>query len=770
VHSGQACLDWLTATTCDLLLLDYHLPDMEGLDVLRTLVRTQVAIPVVLVTGLGDEELVVKALHLGAANYVPKVGNYLATLPKLLHSVLKEHQVKLSQGILVREPRRILYVEHHEMDIDLTLHHFAEMAPQLELEVVRTCDEALARLNKVPAYDAALIDLRMPDQSGLDFVREAKRRGLQLPPFILISGKGDEGAAIASLTLGAADYVAKREGYLDQLPHTIDRAIVYDRLNRVNAQLQAELTERRRTQEELRFRNAILSTQQENSLDGILVVDVDGKVVSSNQRFTEMWGVTPVIVNSQFADSIKPLVMRYLVNPESYLQHMDRINKSPHEKSQNEIALKGGRTFDSYSAPMRALDGTHFGRVWYFRDITARKNAETEREKLEEQLRASQKMEAIGSLAGGIAHDFNNLLSGILSYTEFAIGQLPENHAIQSDLQEVKKEGERAVALTRQLLAFSRKQVLQPVPLNLNHIALGVEKMLRRILGEDIEFQQSLAPDLGLTLADPGQIEQVLMNLVVNARDAMASGGKLTIETSNVQVEGLDVADYEAVSPGPYVELVVTDNGSGMDEQTRLRIFEPFFTTKEKDKGTGLGLSTVYGIVKQSGGNIWVYSEPGKGTCFKIHLPRELSATEATTIEFPVSPTPATGTETILVVEDEEALRRVAIRALRSVGYTVLTAENGLEALKASKEYNADIHLLLTDVVMPRMSGRILAQTLTLKRPMLKVIYMSGYTDNAIINHGVLKTGSHFLSKPFTCTDLTRKVRQVLDLELVNRA
>ena len=397
------------------------------------------------------------------------------------------------------------------------------------------------------------------------------------------------------------------------------------------------------------------------------------------------------------------------------------------------------------------------------RDITERKRGEAEREKLEEQLRMSQKMEAIGSLAGGVAHDFNNLLSVILSYTGFAMEGVRDGDPLKDDLLEVKKAGERAAALTRQLLAFSRKQVLQPVALSLNQSAIGVEKMLQRILGEDIDLVQTLAPDLGLTLADPGQIEQVLMNLVVNARDAMPEGGKLTIETSNVEIDEEYAARHVAVKPGSYVQLAVSDTGCGMDEQTRTHIFEPFFTTKEKGKGTGLGLSTVYGIVKQSGGNIWVYSELGQGTTFKVYLPRDFSATAATDIKPSTVTKRATGTETILVVEDEEALRKVALRTLGAAGYKVLTASDGDDALLKSTQHAGDIHLLLTDVVMPRMSGRVLAQNLLRARPAIKVLYMSGYTDNAIVHHGVLDAGTQFLAKPFTSAALMEKVREVLD-------
>jgi PAS domain S-box-containing protein len=402
-------------------------------------------------------------------------------------------------------------------------------------------------------------------------------------------------------------------------------------------------------------------------------------------------------------------------------------------------------------------------------DITERKQMETARAQLEEQLRASQKMEAIGRLASGVAHDFNNLISVILSYTGFAMEGASDGNQLKEDLLEVTKAADRAAALTRQLLAFSRKQVLQPVVLDVNQVVLGVEKMLRRIVGEDIEFVQKLAPDLGLTLADPGQIEQVLLNLVVNARDAMPKGGTLTIETSNVEVDEECAFVHGNAKPGSYVQMVVSDTGCGMDEQTQGRIFEPFFTTKEQGKGTGLGLSTVYGIVTQSGGSIGVCSELGKGTTFKICLPRDRAV--ATMVVRPVTVSERTkGTETILVVDDEEALRDVAKRSLEAADYRVLMASDGDQALLVSEQHAGDIHLLMTDVIMPRMSGRELAQALLKKRPAIKVLYMSGYTDDAISHHGVLDAGVHFLPKPFTSNDLIQKVRKVLDIGETNLA
>ncbi len=410
-------------------------------------------------------------------------------------------------------------------------------------------------------------------------------------------------------------------------------------------------------------------------------------------------------------------------------------------------------TAEATISPVRDAAGAITSYVAVERDISARLV-------LEAQFLQAQRMESIGRLAGGVAHDFNNLVTVILSYTALALEQLRDGDPLKDDLLEVTGAGERAAALTRQLLAFGRKQVLQPVALDLNQVLGDMENMLRRIIGEDIELVWAPESALGVIRADPGQLEQVLMNLVVNARDAMPDGGRLTIETSNVEIDEAYVALHVAVRPGPYVVLSVSDTGSGMDEATRTHIFDPFFTTKDKGKGTGLGLSTVQGIVAQSGGNIWVYSEPGQGTTFKVYLPRELEASMVPASER--LPTPVrTGTETILVVEDEGALRRVARRILGAAGYTVLTASGGAEAISLCAQH--DVDLLLTDMVMPSMSGTELAQKLADTRPSLRVLYTSGYSDEGLVNQGVLEPGVHFLPKPFTAADLVRKVREVLD-------
>src|SRR3989441_649940 len=384
-----------------------------------------------------------------------------------------------------------------------------------------------------------------------------------------------------------------------------------------------------------------------------------------------------------------------------------------------------------------------------------------QRKQLEDQLRQSQKMEAIAQLTGGIAHDFNNMLTVILGYSELMLKRLPPDAPLRDDVEQVKEAGERASLLTKQLLAFSRKQVLQPKVLDLNTVLTNMDRMLQRLIGEDIALVAVPAPGLWHVYADPSQIEQVMMNLAVNARDAMPNGGKLTIETANVQLDDAYAHQHGPVQPGSYVMLAVSDTGCGMDRETQARIFEPFFTTKEPGKGTGLGLSTVYGIVKQSGGYVWVYSESGRGTTFKVYLPR---------VDAPAQPhappreaATLTGTETILLAEDDEILRPLTKGLLAKLGYAVLDAESADQALAVAGARQGPIHLLVADVVMPGASGRELARRLAQSRPETRVLYVSGYTDDAIVHHGMLEPGLNFLQKPFTPAGLARKVREVLD-------
>ena len=395
-------------------------------------------------------------------------------------------------------------------------------------------------------------------------------------------------------------------------------------------------------------------------------------------------------------------------------------------------------------------------------DITERNRLQAALLESEDQLRQSQKLEAIGQLAGGVAHDFNNLLTAINGYSVLALRRVGDDHPIASYLEEIKKAGDRAANLTRQLLAFGRKQILQPLSLNLNEVVNDMSKMLRRLIGENIDLVTKLSPDLKQIKADPGQVEQVLVNLVINARDAMPAGGTLTIETSNTQLDGAYASKHVGVNPGRYTMLAVSDTGIGMDQATQLRIFEPFFTTKEKGKGTGLGLSTVYGIVRQSGGNVWVYSEPQQGTSFKLYLPQIEAEAEASGVAAAGSVIKR-GSETVLLVEDEDMVRNLATELLKENGYNVVEASGGEEAIRLSRSHKEPIHLLITDVVMPKMSGKDVARGLQVVHPEARVLFMSGYTDESIVHHGIVDSHIAFIQKPFSEPALMQKIRDVLD-------
>jgi two-component system, cell cycle sensor histidine kinase and response regulator CckA len=385
----------------------------------------------------------------------------------------------------------------------------------------------------------------------------------------------------------------------------------------------------------------------------------------------------------------------------------------------------------------------------------------TRRHQLEEHLRQAAKMEAVGMLAGGIAHDFNNLLTIINGYSEMLLGKLEEGDPNYRVVEQILRAGERAAALTRQLLSFSRRQVLQPKVMDLNELVNGMESMLRRLIGEDVELRFVPAPELGRVSADPGQIEQVVMNLVVNARDAMPRGGNVTIETADVELDESYTATHITLKPGPYVALTVSDTGAGMDAETRAHLFEPFFTTKGQGKGTGLGLTTVFGIVKQSGGTVEVYSEPGLGTSVKVYLPR---IQEAASAEFPPPPARAAyGSETILLVEDEDIVRHLVRDTLRQAGYRVLDAANPTEARLLCATHDGPIDLLITDLVMPKESGRELAESLAPRRPEMRILFMSGYTGEAVAGNGLLKREVAFLQKPFTPGALSGAVRAILE-------
>jgi PAS domain S-box-containing protein len=503
----------------------------------------------------------------------------------------------------------------------------------------------------------------------------------------------------------------------------------------------------------------------------IFLIDGQGLILRTN-RTVERWHLASV-VNTQGC-KIHDLFHPVCQDPECYLEklwtqaHQELAQGRSVECEVEDRILK--RSLQIQVAPIlpskytEGEDSSHYS-VMVVHDITERKRAQKEITDLGEQLRQSQKMEAIGRLAGGIAHDFNNLLTLIKGYSQLSLLDLKEEDPLKDSIEGIKKASERASDLTRQLLAFSRRQVMEMKVLDLNSLLRDLDKMLRRIIGEHVELGMRLADDLGRVKADPGQMEQVILNLAVNARDAMPSGGNLTIETANEEVDEAFVRAHIGVSPGRYVQLTVRDTGVGMSPEVQERVFEPFFTTKEKGQGTGLGLSTVYGIVKQSGGNIWLDSTLGKGTTFKIYLPRVEESAEAAQegAEKGEAEDLPRGRETVLVVEDDEGVRQLSARILNRQGYRVWEAVNGAEALRIIEQQKEPIDLMLTDVVMPQMGGKELAEKVQPLRPQMKVLFISGYMDDAVVHREILDSASHFLQKPFSPAALARKVREVLD-------
>ena len=644
---------------------------------------------------------------------------------------------------LLGHPLRVLHVEDSDDDAALVLRELRRGGLDPICERVDTRD-AFKNALKAQSWDVIISDYALPHYNGLDALADARQEGKDIP-FILVSGTIGEETAVEAMRAGAQDYVLKDR--LSRLAPAVLRVVRESKGRESQRVAEDALRE-----SETRFRKLA-----ESGIIGITIADLHGNILDANDTYLTMVGYSrEELVHGavRWADMTPP-ELAYLA-AESVKQLHTSGAAPPWE---TETFRKDG-TRVPVLVGVAMLDDPRC--IAFTADLTKLKRSETALRQSEAQLRHAHKMEAVGRLAGGVAHDFNNLLSVVLSYAEMLLADMKPGEPMREDVEEIRKAGTRAADLTRQLLMFSRQQVLATKVLDLKEVLASMDKMLQRIHGADVDLVSLPTQLLGSVRADPSSVEQVIMNLVVNARDAMPTGGKLTMETSNVVLDEAYARGHLGVKPGPHVMLAVTDTGTGIDKATLGRIFEPFYTTKALGKGTGLGLSTVFGIVQQSGGSVWVYSELGVGTTFKVYLPRVDGAVE--TAARPVEPpTTLRGLETILLVEDDDQVRVVARGILRKNGYHVIDARHAGEALLYSEEHVGTIHLLLTDVVMPQMGGPALAKRLASARPDMKVLCMSGYTDDSIVRHGVLEAHIAYLQKPFTPHALMTRVREVLD-------
>ena len=636
------------------------------------------------------------------------------------------------------EPLRVLLVEGSVDAAALIEREIKSAGHETQLVRVASRERLLEELQRTgAAWDIVIADYELTGFSGLEAIAAIRQIHLDLP-VIVVSGTSGEEAAVAVMKAGASDFVLK------------------ERLTRLAPSIEREIREYRQRQAHRQVRIKLLDMQENfkafmnNSPVIAFLKDRDGRLLYANETFERVF---------------KTDVTKYLgktpadLYPAEYAEQFQRNDN---------YVLEHNRPLEVIETAPHA-DGVHY---WLITKFPMPKSSGpsllgaigidiTERRRLEEQLRQSQKMEAIGHLAGGVAHDFNNLLTIIMGRTDLLLRGVAEADPARGELMLIRGTAERAGALTRQLLQFSRQQMLTMRVINLNEVIVDVKEMLCRLIGEHIELVTRLEPKLVPVAADSSQVQQIILNLAVNSRDAMKDGGRLLIETANIELDAEYAMRHSSVVPGKYAVLSVSDTGVGMDDAVRARLFEPFFTTKEMGKGTGLGLSTVYGIVKQSGGNIWVYSEPGKGTTFKVYLPESKDTKVVSAASSAEMSAVAPGSKVILVAEDEEAVRELIGEVLTVAGFTVLTASNGEEALAVSDGHNGEIHLLLTDLVMPRMSGGTLAAKLVPQRPTMKVLFMSGYASHMTDRTGI-PDGMFYLDKPFTPDKLLKRVNEAL--------
>ncbi len=617
---------------------------------------------------------------------------------------------------------------------------------------VNTAAEALAWCAAHSPY-LMILDYTLPDMNARQLLAEMETRGMARPPFIVSTGRGDERLAVAMMKLGARDYIVKDSLFLEMLPPVVSR---------VAREIDNE-NERRRAEAALRDSEERFRELAEALPLVVCETDLTGRINYANRQAFELFGYD----REDFARGLNVFQMIAEHQRTQVMERVREILATAHWRAEGREYLgvrKDGGEFPIliYSTPLVRAGQIH-GMRNVVVDIAERKRAEEEGLRLQAQLVQAQKMESVGRLAGGVAHDFNNMLGVILGYAELALTMVDESQPLHRQLLQIQSAAQRSADLTRQLLAFARKQTIAPSRIDINQTVNSMLGMLQRLIGEDIDLVWLPAPEVWPVKVDPSQIDQILTNLSANARDAIDGVGKVTIETANISLDEGYCATHPDSRPGDHVLLTVSDTGAGMDRKTQSHLFEPFFTTKEMGKGTGLGLATIYGVVKQNCGSINVYSEPGRGTTFKIYLPRHPDdlapsppSAETVTVE--------RGSETILVVEDEATVLQMTTLMLERQGYRVVAAGNPAEALRLAREGSGKIDLLITDVIMPEMNGRELAGKILHDHPGMRCLFMSGYTANVIARHGVLDDGVQFLQKPFSISELGNKVRAVLDL------
>ncbi len=744
----------LAGATWDIIVSDFHMPHFTGTDALKVLRERDQDTPFIFVSGTIGEDVAVEAMRAGAQDYVTK--GDLRRLVPAIERELRDAAVRRERHAGEERYRLVFHRHPHPLWV-------------VDRETLRFLD----------VNDAAIRHYGYTREEFLAMTIEA----IRAPAERL---EGDLGSS------GAWRHT-KKDGTIIDVDVTSHDIELHGRPSRIISAL--DVTERTRAENALKARERQQAAVAKLGEGAIATANLTSLFEAAAALVTETLGVRYCAVFELQGDGTS-LLLRAGVGWHAGVVGQTKVgtgagSQAGYTLQRNEpVIVEDVRTEARFHIPELFRDhglvsavtvqvptkdrpfgvlGAYANRPRTFTQddshflqaVAHILGAGVYRDRAETLARQSQRLESVGRLAGGVAHDFNNVLTAIFGYTDLVAQEVPPESPIRADLQEIRKAAERAAGLTSQLLAFSRQQVLQPVVVNLNDVVKNLTKMLRRLITEEVELRSALAGGLGNVRADPGQIEQVIVNLVVNARDAMPTGGKLTIETANADLSEQYAEAHQPVIPGGYVMLAVSDSGSGMTPEVKARLFEPFFTTKDPGKGTGLGLATVYGIVKQSGGYIWVYSEPGRGATFKIYLPR---VDEAAVERAQNGETGAiTGTETILLAEDDAILRPLAKGLLQKLGYAVLAAANADEALALAAGHAGPVHLLIADVVMPGASGRDLARRLSESRPETRVLYVSGYTDDAIVHHGMLEPGLHFLQKPFTPAMLAKKVREVLD-------